>query len=333
MQAKFTHESEFRRERDFGAKVGATFEFIAAQFRPLVKCLAYFVLPGTLVFGIGIGLFFNVFMAAMPGVGARRQTAADLTGLGLSSMLGMTIAGLGALVALLLLSSTVYGFVRVRMDTPVAEAVQPAQVWAYIRSRLGRVVLAWLLLSALGTAVMVVVFGVMFALIGTGGGQGGAAVGIVFLLFFPLMWALVCLALYFPVLWMEDTDVWTALRRSFYLVRGKWWSTFGLYFVVAMIQGIINYMFAIPMYGLMVMKMLKIPGLESGVLSIIAASIYALGVVFTSVLPLVAMLFQYFNLVERKEGLGLRLMVDSLGQTPAPQVSNATFRPDDEGEY
>ena len=39
MQAtgKFTQEADLRRERDFGAKVAATFEFVVAQFRPLFK--------------------------------------------------------------------------------------------------------------------------------------------------------------------------------------------------------------------------------------------------------------------------------------------------------
>ena len=50
--------------------------------------------------------------------------------------------------------------------------------------------------------------------------------------------------------------------------------------------------------------------------------------------PLLLILaFQYFNLVERHDGVGLRRLVDSLGQTAPPQVHNATYQPDDEGEY
>ena len=47
---------------------------------------------------------------------------------------------------------------------------------------------------------------------------------------------------------------------------------------------------------------------------------------------LVALAFQYFNLVERHDGVGLRNMVNQLGQAP-PAVHNGTYRPDDEGEY
>lgn len=321
----FNQEADFRQERDFGAKVSATFDFVAANFRPLVKCLAYFVLPGALLGGIGTGLFLGDFMTLL----AKTNGTGNLTSYpGENPFTGSSYAGIGLsvvgfLVAFLLLSSTVYGFVRVRMRTPPGEVVEPGQVWAYVRPQLGRTVLAWLLLSTLLVVGMVVLGGAL-ALVGP---------GFVVLLFFPLMWIAVCLTLYFPVLWMEEGSALGALQRSFYLIKGKWWSTLGLYMVMSMITGTMNYLFIIPVYGLMAVRMLKIPGFESELFSVATMSFYSLGVIFTAVLPLVAMLFQYFNLVERKDGLGLRLLVDSLGQTAAPQVTSTTYRPDEEGEY
>lgn len=325
----YTQEADYRRERDFGAKVGATFEFVAAQFRPLVKCLAYFVLPGALLGGIGLGLFMSKFMSFMPQagrMGSGGRLAAGYPGnlfTGTSSV-GLGLGTLGFLLAFLLLSSTVYGFVRVRLDTPAHETVQPSQVWALVWPRLGKVLGAWLLLGLI-TVVGMGVLGGALSLLGP---------GFVVLLFPVLLWVGVCLSLYFPALWMEDDGVLSALRRSFYLIKGKWWSTLGLYMIISFITGVMNYIFIIPFYGLMVGRMLlHWSGFDSEILSIAAMSIYALGWIFTAVLPLVAMLFQYFNLVERREGVGLRQLVSQLGQTPAPQVSSASYRPDEEGEY
>ena len=332
VKVTFTHETDFRRERDFGAKVGATFDFVAAQFRPLLKCLAYFVLPGALLAGIGMGLVMSGVMSKIPlsgssgHLGGSAGVASQYGNSPLSalSFVGIGLSALGLLLAFLLLSSTVYGFVRVRMSTAPAEPVQPARVWAFVWPRLGRVVSGWLLLGIVVFVGMGVVGGAL-ALLGP---------GFVVLLFFPLVWATVCLTLYFPVLWMEDGGVATAFRRSFYLMRGKWWSSLGLYLVMSMIAGTINYVFLIPFYGLlMVRTVLKVPGFDSELLSVGAMCLYALGWILTAALPLVAMLFQYFNLVERRDGTGLRLLVDSLGQTAAPQVSSATYQPDDEGEY
>ena len=334
MQAKatFTREADFRRERDFGAKVGATFEFVTAQFRPLVKCLAYFVLPGALLAGIGMGLFMNNFLSRMPFASSSSRLGAPIEitqQYGNSSFSGLSFAGIGLsavgfLLAFLLLSSTVYGFVRVRMNTPPAEPLRPGQVWAFMWPRLGRVVGGWLLLAIIMFIGMGVVGGAL-ALLGP---------GFVVLLFFPMVWMVVCLTLYFPALWMEDDGVVAAFRRSFYLIKGKWWSSLGLYMVMSLITAMFNYLFMLPFYALLMARtVLKIPGLDSEILSISAMCIYALGWILTAMLPLVAMLFQYFNLVERKDGVGLRLLVESLGQTAAPRVGSTSYRPEDEGEY
>jgi hypothetical protein len=327
-KARFTQEVDFRRERDFGAKVGATFEFVVAQFRPLFKCVAYFVLPGALLGGIGLGLFAGGFLSMIPsmsraGSGGRMASAYPSSMMSGLSFVGIGLAGVGFLVAFMLLSSVVYGFVRVRMSTPPDQVVQPAQVWAFVWQRLGRVLGAWLLL----TVLMVLGSGILMGLLSLLGP------GFVVLMFFPILWLVVCLTLYFPTLMMEDGGIVAALQRSFYLIKGKWWSSLGLYLVMTLITGIINYIFIIPFYGLMAVRLLKIPGFDSDILNVAAMCIYALGWIFTASLPLVAMLFQYFNLVERKEGLGLRLMVASLGQSAAPQARSATYQPDEEGEY
>jgi hypothetical protein len=81
-------------------------------------------------------------------------------------------------------------------------------------------------------------------------------------------------------------------------------------------------------------KMLRVPGLDSDLVGVLAQCIYAAGIIFTYTISLLAMAFQYFNLVERKEGLGLRLLVNELGQPQAIQAAQSShYRPDDEGEY
>ncbi|MFD2721683.1 hypothetical protein ACFST9_23405 [Hymenobacter monticola] len=332
-KSKFTHESDFRRERDFGAKIGATFEFVAAQFKPLLKCLLCFVLPGALLAGIGMGLIMGKMLDMMPNLPGRRSTLGEPVEVAqsynsnpfanASTVLGVGLTALGVLAAVILLSSTVYAFVRVRMATPPEERVEPGRVWAALWPRLGRVLGAFLLLGFLLT----VGFGVV------GGALSLIGPGFVVLLMPLLLWLMVCLSLYFPVLWMEDGGLLAALRRCFYLIKGKWWSTFGLYMIITFITGVINYLFIIPFYALMISKMLLHWQFDTEILSLAAMSFYALGWVFTAVLPLVAMLFQYFNLVERREGVGLRHLIGTLGQSAAPQVSSAAYRPDEEGEY
>ena len=341
MKLTYTHESDYRRERDFGAKIGATFEFLSSQFKPFVKCLAYFVLPGALLMGIGFGLFMGK-MTSFYGMlfkGARNGGANAMAGFDPLSLyrgwagIGLALAFVGIMLAFLLLSSSVYAYLRVRLNLPADETVQPRQVWAWMWPRMGRMLLACLMLMGLGFGVMLVMGAVMGGIAFATGSSGWIILPII-ALYVGLAWLSICLALYFPVLWLEDVGVGTALSRCFYLIKGKWWSTFGLILVISIIQSTISYLFAIPMYGLMFVQALQLTGgNESPLLMQAAALLYAGSAVLLMALPLLALAFQYFNLVERRDSIGALQQLALLGQTAAPEATNRYYQPDEEGEY
>lgn len=329
MQARFTQEADFRQERDFGAKIGATFEFLGAHWRPLGKCLLYFVLPVSLVMGIGMGLIMNSMFNLMGRVQTNPQAMQDPSSVfGASYFSGMGLVMIGAMLAFVAVMSTVYSYVHLLLSTEPTVPPTPAQVWAVMKSRFGRILLSFALLFGLYIAFAGLFVGLIAVL-----GNGGMA-GLLTLLLFPVMVYLgVPLMLYFPVLLLEEGGVVAALRRCYVLVRGKWWSTLGLVVVAGMIQGMLTIVFALPQYAVMFGKMLKIPVLGSDVVGMAAQCLYVAGAMFTYPVLLLALAFQYFNLVERKEGVGLRGLVDSLGATPAPVAYSQTYRPDDDGEY
>lgn len=344
MKLSFTQESDFRRERDFGAKVSATFDFLSSQFKPFMKCLAYFTLPGALLMGIGLALFMGkaagfysaLFSAARRGGGSNAMSGVDPLAMyrGWGGV-GMGLTALGGLVTLVLLSATVYSYLRVRLHLPAAETVQPRQVWDWLRPRLGRMLLACLLLTALWIGALMVLGIIMGGIVAVGG--VGWTFVFVFVLYAAIFWLAGCLALYFPVMWLEDLSPTQALSRSFYLIKGKWWSTFGLLMIMAIIQSMMSYLFAIPMYGLLMMDMLQLTktGASTGSsLPMQAATLlYAGSAVLLLALPLLAMAFQYFNLAERRDSIGARQQLALLGQSAAPEASNRYYQPDEEGEY
>lgn len=330
MQLKFTKEADFRQERDFGAKIGATFEFLAAHWRPLGKCLMYFVLPIALLLGIGLGLatngMWNMMGAAKNNPTVFRQTS-GYEMFGPSYFVGVGVAMVGGLLSFAILLSTVYAYVHILLTEVSTVPPTPTQVWKQIKSRLGQMLLAFVCLGGLYILLLTV-------FIGLGSALGGIGMALLFMILIPLIfYAVVPLSLYFPALWMEGEGVFAALRRCFYLVRGNWWASFGLLFVAGLIQGMLSFVFVLPQYAVLVGKLLKVPGLDSDALGIATQCFYAVGIMFTYCVSLLAMMFQYFNLVERKEGVGLRTLVASLGSSPAPVAYNHTFRPDDDGEY
>lgn len=337
MKNTFTTHADFWQERDFGAKISATFEFIGAHWRVLGKCLVYFVLPFTLLMGVGLGLFTNSIFN-MAGQRAATQAAMAKGGpwamFGLYSFGGIAAGFLGAILSFLLLIGTVYGYLRARLRLPATQPVTPAAVWVEIKAKLGRMVLVMLLVVA---AYIVFAFGFLLV-VGLLAGRGSSPVAAT-LLGMLLAGAVaaylsIVLSLYFPVLWLEDLSIFATVSRCFQLIRGQWWATLGLLLVVGIIQGMLAFVFVLPQYGVMAGKILHVAALDSDVFGVLAQCIYAVGIIFTYTVPLLALAFQYFHLVEQKEGWGLRLLVDELGQPQTiPVAQSSHYRPDEEGEY
>ena len=310
MQAKFTRESDFRLERDFGAKIGATFEFLGAHWRPLGKCLLYFVLPLTLVMGVVIGIAQSQMWGQFDQVAATSSPADRFSQLGQLNSFG-TFYWLGMLAMLLsyvVLGATVYSYVRVRMALDPTQEVTPPLVWQEIRRYSPRLLLS---------AVLIIII---------------SLVGFV-LLVIPGFYLSVALSLAWAIQVFEDQGTDSSIRRSMNLMSGKWWSTFGLTFVMSLIIGLLGAILQVPQYVAVIGKVMHWYWLGSDTL-MLAANIIASVVRMLLYTPLLlAIMFQYFNLVERKEGLGLRSLVDSLGSGPAPVAYNHAFRPDEDGEY
>jgi hypothetical protein len=346
MKNTYTTPADFWKERDFGAKISATFEFISAHWRPLGKCLLYFVLPGALLMGIGLGLFTNSMYNQMGGAMGKATYSRQLGGpveiaqpygsspFGSFNFGGMAVGMLATMLSFLLLVGTVYGYLRARLRLPAATPITPAVVWAEIKGRMGKMLL---IIVLVGVAYMAVVLGAvaLFALFVRNGGDSvwSALLGMP-LLFSLVVYLAIVLSLFFPVLWLEDGNVFTTVSRCFQLIKGRWWATFGLLAVIGIIQGAMSIVFVIPQYAVMIGKMMHVPGLSSDVLGLVAQCIYAVGIMFTYTIPLLAVAFQYFHLAEQKEGWGLRLLVDALGQPQViPVAQSGHYRPDEEGEY
>ena len=129
------------------------------------------------------------------------------------------------------------------------------------------------------------------------------------------------LSLAIPIYLFEKTDVFSAYGKSFSLIRDKWWSTFGLLLVTSIMAGIVGYIFAIPFYIVMfggafstATEATNDPeaflSIFSSWYSTVSMAIMAVGSYLTYMIPALALAFQYFNLVERQEGRGIRTEID-----------------------
>ncbi|TGD78876.1 hypothetical protein [Hymenobacter wooponensis] len=343
----FTHASHFLKERDFGQKIEASFDFVRAHFKPLGKALLMIVLPTALVIGLVSAVlalqWFSTLQGLQNSTQAKNNPAAIMGSVVSDVFLSPAYISilLGALVLITTFVLTVYGYVTLRMDTAPEQEVTVSAVWQLVRQRFVGTALA---LVGLGVTLGVLSFAVSMVggllsllLVGSGGMMAGfGAVLMMCLIFGGTTYVSVTLSL-FLIIWVrERLGFFATIGRSFRLIWGKWWSTFGLLMVMLIICMML--MFALMLVTSLIsspLALIKSNGTLEGTARVGFILANALSTLLSLViypLILLALAFQYFNLVERKEGESLHYLVDAIGQ-PAPEAQPQVLLPDDEGEY
>ena len=145
-----------------------------------------------------------------------------------------------------------------------------------------------------------------------------------FLLIIPGFYLAVATSLVLPVLVFEEGGVFNALERSFFLIKDKWWSTFGLLIIMVILSYIIILVFTLPtsiIFGMAAYTSLSSQNAEalnsvnSDLWVMVLGSLLSyLGTIVGSTLIQLVLSFQYGNLVEMKESRGLMSEIEGLDQ-------------------
>ena len=123
-----------------------------------------------------------------------------------------------------------------------------------------------------------------------------------------------------PVLLLEDVRGWKAMKRSRELVKGRFWSTFAVVLLVAILTGIVQAVFVGILAGVV-----SVSGNEVALAIADALGQTASGVLITP-LSAAVLTVLYFDLRVRKEGFDLELLSRRMGVDPAT-VANPAFLP------
>jgi hypothetical protein len=317
MRLSFTQEADFRQLRDFGQKFSATFDFIGTHWRGLGRALVTIVLPAALVQGVVNGLMQQQLLALGTGrISSRADVLERLAVFNSMRQLPFYWVNMAtAAVFITLLVLTVYGYVRCCLHARDShEPIGPGQVWAVVKEEFLGAFFSY--------------FGLLLAII----------IGF-FLFFIPGLYLSIALSLFYAVKVMEGTGFGATFSRCLQLVKGKWWSTCGLLFVMSfmliIVVAVVSGIFGGLLYAIMRGVLGSVLGEGDSPMALFTVVVTTLTSLFNLLIYpplLLALGFQYFNLVERRDGVGLRHLVDQLGRAPA-SVQNAAYRPDDEGEY
>lgn len=196
--------------------------------------------------------------------------------------------------ASLVVMATVYHYVYLYI---AGASFEVADVWRLVRSDFWK-----LLFSGIGI-VLLSGFGFM-------------------LCFFPGLYLFFALTPVFNIQTYERLGFFEAISRSFKLISGRWWRTFGIWLVMSMVQALISFIVVSPLYvalavvSLLTLDNITLPDHLATLLYTIAQSLNSILSLLCGALVFVAMAFHYFSLVEEKEGLGLMEKIRMMGSPP-----------------
>jgi hypothetical protein len=285
---------EFKKQRELGDILSDTFAFLRAEFKPFFTTYFKIVGPFLLVMILALAayLYFvgNIANIMMFNSGNEAANLATIFIIGLVYILSI-------MAVYTMSQSTVLHFIKSYSNgkgTTDFETIQKEVYGSF-----------W---NFIGLGIMV-----------------GLSVMVGFICcIIPGIYLYVPLALSFSVLVFNRMGASDAYSYSFTLVKDEWWMTFATFFVIGIIVAIASYAFALPTAIYQWMKM----GIFSGemdaesMLDIFKDPIYILlnivgtiGQFLLNLISVIAGVFIYFNLNEKKNFTGTYEQIENLGKT------------------
>ncbi|OEK05952.1 hypothetical protein [Roseivirga misakiensis] len=299
----YSQQLEYFKKRQFGEKVNATFVFIRENAWPFLKVQLMIAGPILLLISILLGNMMGDLNFDLES-GFTANNIIDLL-----EVYGLTI--LSTMVTTTVIPTVTYGYMVAYQDNPPKDIT----VAAVTRNFAGR------FFNILGFNFLTYIVVIIAS----------------FFLILPGIYVGIALTLGASIIVFESSNPIDAFSRSFKLVSGKWWSTFGLLIVMGIIGYIINLFFGLPRAIVMGIDAFTafqedgdVNGLElisdtSRTLNILFSLLETFGAILLYALVYIAMAFQYFNLVERKESRGLVAKIEQMDNEAAEEDSDEDY--------
>ena len=288
---------EFKKERDLGAIITDTFKFIRenwkAYFSAILKIVGPFILVGTIVMVFFMGSFSGIF-SDMQDVGNNDPNA----------VFGLMGSMFGWIGLLLLVGTIIYVMVSVTSLYFIKSYIDNKGNVDYSEVRMNVFQNIWKFIGLGLLIIIMVLFGAV-------------------LCYAPGIYLAIVFSLATSIMVFENKGVGDTISHCFTLIKGQWWTTFGVLIVIGFLVSILGYIFSVPAFIYQLIKMGTMIGEEdpTGVFNLFKDPIYVtlnvlsyVGKYIFSSITLIASVFIYYDLNEQKNLTGTIEKIDSLGQ-------------------
>lgn len=282
---------EFKKQRELGDILTDTFAFLRNQFKPLMLTFLKIVGPYLLVFLIAMSFYINSFRSLF-----NFNTTANDSFVSISMVISFLVFFISGVFAYTLAQSTVLHYIKSYANN---EAIANFK------------------------EVRTAVYGSLLDFIGLGFLVGISIIAGLLACCIPGIFLYVPLALSFSIMVFNQKGATDSYSYSFTLIKDEWWITFASLFVVALIVGVAGYAFNLPatIYGWMKMGILsgEVDAENMGdyfadPVYIILSIISYLAQFLLNIISIIAGVFIYFNLNEKKNFTGTYERIQNLGE-------------------
>lgn len=295
MADSLSHSLSLREIRNVPETINATFEFLRAHHRKLGRLLLFRVYP-VLFFANALDL---IHLASQSGGG---------------NILITIVRIIALIIAFSIMTAVVHALAKLADRTPSGN-FNESDVWQEAKDLLGVVVgtnvglafsVAFLFIVFL-SLLRVVLFGIPFLFV---------LAMFVVVFGFGVRWSL-----YYPSRLLDNGGFTESFGTSNYLVRGRWWQTFGLLIIWVLLGYALSAVVVLPSMlagiGSDLVPQISIKGLQGSLLGIIILHLltfvsYALYITVQS-LPMVGMVLHFYSQQERREGTRLLNLAATIG--------------------
>ncbi|WP_158797171.1 hypothetical protein [Pedobacter sp. L105] len=286
---------EFKKIRDFGEIINDTFLFLKQNFKPLLKVFIYlcgfFILASMI-----IGINQQINLQKITGAPGRFPNFRLLNPLMIVEYFFSFVFGLASFTAMNL---SILCFISLYVEKGnIAPTVE--EVWAYFK---------YFFFRAMGSFVVISIFA-----------------GLCFVcLILPGIYVFPALSIFFPVMIMENGSLSHSFGRAFKLLKDQWWSTAGTLLIIWIITSACSSIASLPAMALTLFGVFASSSHTLSNTVIIVSSISQSICQVFMIIPIVCVSFIYFNLVERRENVGLMERINHLGETKENFNSNEAY--------
>ncbi|HEY9048786.1 MAG TPA: hypothetical protein VIN08_22935 [Ohtaekwangia sp.] len=321
---------EFQQARNFSQKMSATFDFIRQNFKSFAKSMLFIAGPPVILSSIFIGDIFNRFMGLSVAASQSQfgnSSAQQMQDYFSSSTFWLQILGiiLFAWIGGVITIATTYAYMRIYSEKKTT-AIEVSEVWARVRQtfwmHFGTLTLYVILMMAF-FVILAIPLGIVMGLAGVIS-PFLAIIGVLAFYLFVFMFS-INMSLIFIIREAENIGFFDALTRLFYLIKNKMWSTFGIGIINVLIQSTVSMVFFLPWYISFIISLMHRTSGDafeepSSIMTTVNSIFLILYFVCNTLLyslPMIALAFQYYNLVELKESRGLLSNIESFGESTA----------------